>query len=83
MTEPKRAMGPNGENCTQCRFFDGYEFIDGECRRHAPAVLLRWTNTGQVADYRYPPVNRYHWCGDFEPGLHGAADRHENEHKDD
>ena len=58
--EEKPARGANGENCTQCRFFQGY--FNGDCHRHAPVVIDMRTHIANS----YPRVDEWTWCGDFE-----------------
>lgn len=57
------------DSCEMCKFFEPNEPSDGECRRHAPAVVTQDINdkiSRRLAVW--PVVEIVDWCGEFEPG---------------
>lgn len=62
-----RSQGPG---CYRCRFYypalglSEDEPSHGDCRRHAPIRIQRFTPTTV-----WPDVNARSWCGDWEPRL--------------
>jgi hypothetical protein len=53
------------DTCEGCKFFRP-ESPAGECRRHAPSVLLMPTQTGHTTIGCFPPTRPDNWCGEFQ-----------------
>jgi hypothetical protein len=54
------------QSCASCCFAGWTGTQLRACRRHAPVVsgtLVR----GELAEAKWPLVETYHWCGDYEP----------------
>jgi len=59
------------EMCRDCKFFVGsrnknYDYMAGECHRHAPVVKLQLCSHDFENKTVYPPVKNDDGCGDFE-----------------
>lgn len=71
MTEEERVKKWNGmvrnemlderktDFCIVCKFYDKKHPHSGLCRRNAPMVIPQ--------NAQWPSVDRYDWCGEFEP----------------
>jgi len=63
------------ESCAGCRFYAPVYEPDlpmGQCRRHAPVVVIEKT-----PHRRWPDVNADHWCGDFEAKVNTVPETDE------
>lgn len=71
------AETPPEEFCHGCRYWQliGDEFLDGECRRHAPRLSGMAAPHGDAIHQdpkwaMWPTTFRDDWCGEFAPNLY-------------
>jgi hypothetical protein len=68
IAEPEEQLGPRGESCKLCRFFERVPGQGEECRQDSPlGVLASGPGGNPVAIGFWPSTRAHQWCGKFEP----------------
>ncbi|NJM36600.1 MAG: hypothetical protein HC845_01295 [Akkermansiaceae bacterium] len=52
--------------CSSCQHWSNASSDQGECRRHAPQMLVFTIDAETKFESRFPTTKAADWCGEFE-----------------
>lgn len=57
-----------GATCASCKSWDSKGADQGECRRHAPQLIVFEIDDTTKIESRFPVTSASDWCGDYQAG---------------
>lgn len=56
----------NTNTCATCASWKSSASTEGECRRHAPQLVVFEIDDSTKIESRFPTTKATDWCGDFQ-----------------
>lgn len=54
------------ETCSSCKSWSSATGTTGECRRHAPQLIVFEVDAATKIESRFPTTGAEAWCGDYQ-----------------